>query len=468
MPELMKKADQGKKPARTMFADEDNLDLPLDLPKDIPTDNMALAKGHKRYQSPMAKMDTGDVPIHTPSATSDKSVSMGRMSQNLMASMGDQGEDEGYSEEETPVPPVEETLPSIIQTALSTTPGEVKSYQMANILKPNPNKGKLERMMHDQFSMFSENPMGVSAKDIYSISSWTNSKYEIQAMAAWVYMHGDRIADNITTNVDAMPGYLPKASLWEDHETETRFLIVRETPEDLAGENTGEDDVDAMLETDDPNIAENLRGQKPDGDQCLYYIYAWHEAKNHIEGNETKAMLTQEALKLAQKFPGRTVLEVYKELEWDYIREDIEKVKGGYENIGKTGKKHSKKPMTKKKARKQQKAMFANGYHEAVDPLRSLIPMLDKAAQLLVVPEFTDEQDAELSDLMDQIVPLIPRALRIALRNAGLGGRGAKAFIEEFSDPDVNEPQDWKKLLTDAKFLTKQFMDFRNDTSWQY
>jgi hypothetical protein len=42
-------------------------------------------------------------------------------------------------------------------------------------------------------------------------------------------------------------------------------------------------------------------------------------------------------------------------------KEGTEKVDGGYENIGKEGK-HSKKPMTKKDADDQRKAMFANGY----------------------------------------------------------------------------------------------------------
>lgn len=45
--------------------------------------------------------------------------------------------------------------------------------------------------------------------------------------------------------------------------------------------------------------------------------------------------------------------------------EDTVKVKGGYQNVGKKGK-HSKKPMTKKAADNQRKAMFANGYHEDV------------------------------------------------------------------------------------------------------
>jgi DNA primase len=206
-----------------------------------------------------------------------------------------------------------------------------------------------------------------------------------------------------------MPGYLPKASLWEDHETETRFLIVRELPEDLAGENT--ESVDDMLEEDDPNIAENLRGRKPDENQCLYYIYAWHEPKNHLEGSETKKQLEAAALNLAKKFPGQTVREVYNELLADYLREeaeekciqcdvklpsggrfskkglgpfcpacykheiegkkveeDTEKVKGGYENIGphkktSTGKKRKHHKFASKHAADQQrKAMFARGY----------------------------------------------------------------------------------------------------------
>lgn len=40
--------------------------------------------------------------------------------------------------------------------------------------------------------------------------------------------------------------------------------------------------------------------------------------------------------------------------------ESVRKVKGGYENIGKTGKKHG--IMSKKRAEKQKAAMFANGF----------------------------------------------------------------------------------------------------------
>ena len=43
------------------------------------------------------------------------------------------------------------------------------------------------------------------------------------------------------------------------------------------------------------------------------------------------------------------------------MEEDTVKVDGGYENIGDEGK-HSKKPLTKKKADDQRKAMFAQGY----------------------------------------------------------------------------------------------------------
>ena len=51
----------------------------------------------------------------------------------------------------------------------------------------------------------------------------------------------------------------------------------------------------------------------------------------------------------------------------DPVSEGTRKVKGGYENIGKKGK-HSKKPMTKKKANAQRKAMFANGFKEEGNP----------------------------------------------------------------------------------------------------
>jgi hypothetical protein len=419
MPELMKKPQV-----------VDKLDLPQkEMPRDIPVGDTELTKGKPKHQSvPMAKVDTGDVPMHAPSAASNKGVSMGRMAQDLMASLPDDEEDGAP----TPTPPVEQTLPAIISTALSTTPGQVKSYQMANVLAGNPNKGKLAKMMHDQFSMFSERPMGLTPKDIYSISSWTNDKYEIQAMAAWVFMHGEKIADNITTKIDAMPGYLPQATLWEDHETETRFLIVRETPEDLAGENHG--DVDEMLEEEDANIAENLRGQRPREDQCLYYIYAWSEAKDKLGAEGIKRELEAIALDVAKKFPGQTVREAYEKLEWEYLQEaeeekpeekkedkkkmglygrnkgdgglygkkskglyrgllrrneDTEKVNGGYENIGPhkrtaTGKKRKHHKFgSKHGADQQRKAMFANGYHEAAGLFTSAERFrLNKAALL--------------------------------------------------------------------------------------
>ena len=40
----------------------------------------------------------------------------------------------------------------------------------------------------------------------------------------------------------------------------------------------------------------------------------------------------------------------------------IQKVKGGYQNIGKSGKKHSKKPMTHAKALAQLRGMAHSGY----------------------------------------------------------------------------------------------------------
>lgn len=46
------------------------------------------------------------------------------------------------------------------------------------------------------------------------------------------------------------------------------------------------------------------------------------------------------------------------------LEEGIRKVKGGYQNIGKSGKKHSKTPMTKKQAHAQQQAMYASGFKE--------------------------------------------------------------------------------------------------------
>ena len=44
----------------------------------------------------------------------------------------------------------------------------------------------------------------------------------------------------------------------------------------------------------------------------------------------------------------------------------VKKVKGGYENIGTTGKKHG--VMSKKKAEKQKAAMFANGFKKGMHP----------------------------------------------------------------------------------------------------
>jgi hypothetical protein len=48
----------------------------------------------------------------------------------------------------------------------------------------------------------------------------------------------------------------------------------------------------------------------------------------------------------------------------------VKKVKGGYENIGKTGKKHGVFK-TKEGAEAQKAAMFANGFHTTAGPAQT-------------------------------------------------------------------------------------------------
>ena len=93
--------------------------------------------------------------------------------------------------------------------------------------------------------------------------------------------------------------------------------------------------------------------------------------------------------------------------------EDTVKVKGGYQNVGKKGK-HSKKPMTKKAADAQRKAMFANGYHEGVDTGK--IQVSDSIASLIdmFMPELAN-------DMKTQIANGNTEALRVALRQIDKG-----------------------------------------------
>ena len=133
----------------------------------------------------------------------------------------------------------------------------------------------------------------------------------------------------------------------------------------------------------------------------------------NYHGNFTD-ITTEQALKLARawKKTGEDVQNVIEMLSSHFhggdnpaiqhvvlsvFGEGTEKVKGGYENIGAEGK-HSKKPMTKKAADDQRKAMFANGYHESDE---SDYEVDDKAFQILETkyPDMWDYCDADSFDV---------------------------------------------------------------------
>ena len=308
MPEMMKKpAGKAKKRPDTTFADDDlDLDMPQDMPLKDPVNKGSLAKGRTVGAGlPSARVDTGDVAINNPHP--EMGMSIGNQYGNFLQGINSNDDDIGEGEEvEEPVPPVEETLPAIIQSALSTTAGEVKSYQMANIVSRQPPqvRKELEKVGRDIFSQHSKTPK--SLKDIYSISSLTNSETEVKLMVAWVLMHGRKISDT-TYNFPSMPGYKPKAELWEDEGA--RFLIVRETPKDFAVE-----EIEATF--DDPEFEE-----KVDNKECLFYIYGWDEPTGKIGNSAVKADLLEVATQIARKYPGQTIREVYDEVVLEYLNE---------------------------------------------------------------------------------------------------------------------------------------------------
>lgn len=272
---------------QTMYAD-DILpdDYPVgEMPREAPTANSALAKGKSMGQGlPTAKVSSGEVAIHNPSPSID--LANAPDPSEFLSQFGNANTDETEGVEE-PVPPVEETLPAIIQTALSTAPGEIKSYQMANIVKQQPpqKRSQLEAAGKEIFSEWSSRDL--SLKDIYAITSLTNSETEVKVMLAWIMMHGRKIADDIRYNFPGMPGYKPRAEIWEDEGA--RFMIVRETPKDFSGVD---EDIEATF--DNPDFEEMV-----DSKECLFYIYGWDEPKEKIE-SPTKMAMIGEAMTMAK------------------------------------------------------------------------------------------------------------------------------------------------------------------------
>jgi hypothetical protein len=310
MPELQKKPAVNKKPAKkTMFADKDN---DFDIGKFMPSANgedTALTSGKPIGKGlPSAKINAGPVAIHNPKP--ERNLSMSNQMGNFLQGMGDEEEETGYdNEEERPEDPVVETMPAIIQTALSTEKGEIPSYQMSNIIQSAPPQmqKQLQKIGRDIFSQHSETPK--SLKDVYAVTSLTNSETEVKLMVAWIIMHGRKISD-AEYNFPSMPGYKPKAELWEDNGA--RFLIVRETPKDFAGE-----EIEQSFDDDDFE-------DKVDNKQCLFYIYGWDEPRERLEGDGgLRAGLLEAATQLVRRFPGQTIREAYEELLLDYLSENI-------------------------------------------------------------------------------------------------------------------------------------------------
>lgn len=324
MPQPMRTPEPTKK-ARVAFADDDLLpdDMPVDFPSEAPTGSqLASRKTPSGKGLPTAKVDTGDVPMQAPAAAERMGGAMSNTYTNFLNGL--EFEDEGPGADEAandPPPPVEETVPAIIQNALSVDHGEIKSYQMANIVSnaPSTMRRPLEKLGKDIFSMVSDAPK--SLKDIYCVGSFTNSVTEIQLMMAWVLMHGRKISD-ADYDFPSMPGYSPKAELWQVDDA--RFLLVRETPEDFmngaAAAETIEDSFDADYE-----MAGDIMNSRtpPDPSQCLYYVYGWDEPQGKVEGGKVKAGLLEAALEIAKRFPGQTVQEAYDNLLTEYLREDI-------------------------------------------------------------------------------------------------------------------------------------------------
>ena len=352
MPQPMKAPEPAMKRAQTMFADDDLLpdDMPIDMPHEAPKGNTSLANRPGASKGlPTAKVDTGDVALHAPAAER-MGGAMANQYSNFLAGMNPEDEEPGYDEEEVePVPPVEETLPAIIQNALSVEHGEIQSFQMANIIKQAPPalKKPLEKIGRDIFSSFSKAPK--SLKDIYTVSSFTNSTTEIQLMLAWVLMHGRKLEDP-EIDFPSMPGYAPRLELWEVDDA--KFLLVRETPEDFQNGAAAAETIEDSFDADYP-IAENvmdgaMHGQRPDPNECLYYVYGWDEPKGKLGDGGLRAGLLESAMKLAKKRGDMTVREAYEELIDKLLFEDVD-----YE-VGKTDReeiegKWMKDPATKPK-----------------------------------------------------------------------------------------------------------------------
>jgi len=330
MPQPMK-APEPKEKIRTAFADDDILpdDMPAtEFPKSTPSSNLAKRSSSSKTKtpptskaSPTTKIDTGNVPIQAPTAAKRIGGAMANTYANFRNGIEFEDEDPGIgNEEREPEPPVEETLPAIIQDALSVDRGEITSYQMANIVShaPPSMRRPLEKLGKDIFSMVSDAPK--SLKDIYCVGSFTNSVTEIQLMLAWILMHGRKITD-VDYEFPSMPGYTPKAELWQAGDA--RFLLVRETPEDFMNGAVATESIEDSFDADYEIAGDIIENRTPpDSSQCLYYVYGWDEPQGKIKGG-VKAELLEAALEIAKRFPGQTVQEAYDELLTEYLREDI-------------------------------------------------------------------------------------------------------------------------------------------------
>lgn len=305
MPQPMRTPEPKK--AQTTFMDDDLLpdDMPAsEFPQEAPTGGALTAGKTVGKGLPTSKVDTGTVAVHNPKPELVSNINPSDFIMNYQGA--DDDEAEGYDE---PKEPEVTTLPAIIQTALSTEHGEIKSYQMDNVVRqaPGPMQAQLQKIGRDIFSQYSETPK--SLKDIYAVTSMTNSETEVKLMLAWVVMHGRKISE-AEYDFPSMPGYKPKAELWEDEGA--RFLIVRETPKDFAGESVEES-------FDDPDFEE-----KVDGHQCLWYIYGWDEPKERIGDGGLRADLLEMA-KIYAKDNGKvTIREAYETVVELYLTEDFQ------------------------------------------------------------------------------------------------------------------------------------------------
>jgi hypothetical protein len=91
-----------------------------------------------------------------------------------------------------------------------------------------------------------------------------------------------------------------------------------------------------------------------------------------------------------------------------------------------------------------------------------LIKELDEILDLCAKREdLSQEQCDSLDDRIydNKLQARVKAELSAKLKELGLK-RKIRDFCTEFSDPDVNEPKDWKKLLTDDAFLKAQYYDF--------